>query len=137
MIKAEGALIGWGFIFVTPDGVRGPPLKDHCQYPNGHPPGGLEKLILKKHKKISRSVNFAVDIIIHPKFLDRSTVVMDPDAQHFPVTRFLEHPSANMVLANGHRRIHCVKQMMSLRGPGHDSIPWLAKFYDFGEKPAC
>jgi hypothetical protein len=133
MIKAEGALIGWGFIFVTPQGVQGPPMEDHCQYPNGHPRRGLEKLILKKHRKISRSVDFAIDIFIHPKFLDRSTVILDPDAQQFPVVKFLEHSSANMVLANGHRRIHCVKQMMSLRAPGDDKIPWLAKFYDLGE----
>jgi len=133
MIKAEGALIGWGFILVTPQGVQGPPMQDHCRCPNGHPRRGLEKLIRKKHRNISRSVAYSVDIFIHPKFLDRSTVILDPDAQQFPVAMFLEHPSANMVLANGHRRIHCVKQMMSLRPPGEDSIPWLAKFYDLGE----
>jgi hypothetical protein len=86
MIKAEGALIGWGFILVTPQGVQGPPMQDHCRCPNGHPRRGLEKLIRKKHRNISRSVAYSVDIFIHPKFLDRSTVILDPDAQQLSVS---------------------------------------------------
>ena len=133
MIKAEGALIGWGFVFVTPNGLEGPTLVDKCLFPQGHPRAGLEKLIKKRHAKISRSLDYAIDIFIHPKFLDKSTVESDPDADHFPVTRFLEHPKAYMVLANGHRRVHCVKDMMSMRPTGDQSISWLAKFYDLGK----
>ncbi|KIM35203.1 hypothetical protein M413DRAFT_32669 [Hebeloma cylindrosporum] len=60
-----------------------------------------------------------------------STVELDPDSKQFPVARFLAHPKAYMVLANGHRQIRCIKQIAAAQPTGDDqSVLWLAKFYD-------
>jgi hypothetical protein len=134
MIQAEGGFIGWGFLLVTRDGVDGPPVVDKGPFPEGYKRAGLEDLIQKRCSELSRTVRYAVDVFIDPSFLDISTVDEDPDSDCFPISRFIDHPKAYMILANGHRRIHCVTRMLSDRQNTADEvIPWLAKFYDLGE----
>jgi len=131
MIQAEEAFIGWAFIVITREGVQGLHMVDQGPSSTEYKQASLEEPIHKRYSNISRSRKYAVDIFIRPDFINRSSVELDPNRKYFPFLKFLKHPNAHMVLANGHRRIRCVTQMLS--DNKNKDVPWLAKFYDLGE----